>query len=125
MFRTNIIHVSQEPSQEGVLFVGGSLIYCEIRSAGGNCHIWYTPGNDCLERRNHSFGMAGLIRLLARRLHRLTFCVPARLSKNCLRPGQRRKADQNLFDLLAVLLVTDDALILAKRVGKSTGLTRC
>jgi hypothetical protein len=44
---------------------------------------------------------------------------------DCQRPGQRRKADQNLLHLPVVLLVTDDALILAKRVGKSIGHTRC
>jgi hypothetical protein len=40
-------------------------------------------------------------------------------SNDCQHSGQRRKADQNLLHLLGVLLETDDALILAKRVGKS------
>jgi hypothetical protein len=51
---------------------------------------------------------------------------PTEVADNdCQRPGQRRKADQNLLHLPVVLLVTDHTLILAKRVGKSTGHTRC
>jgi hypothetical protein len=33
---------------------------------------------------------------------------------DCQRPGQRRKADQNLLHLLGVLLLTDDALMSRK-----------
>jgi hypothetical protein len=40
-----------------------------------------SPGYECLERRNHSFGMDRQMRLLARRLNDLTVCVHVRWRK--------------------------------------------